>query len=287
MSNFIKATNDQMFKAIFTPKKNRKLLKELIKRSLKNVKEINLENLKILSSEIPKNNINIKGKTVDVLVETKDGILNIELNNGYYPSLHKRNAGYIFSKYSEEIKVSETYDKMKTFIQINFTKGLGKKGREIEVYTLKNEHNDTLYVDNLIIIEFNIDKIKKLWYNGDKELTFIAALDANIEELDKMSEGDEYMELFEKEVKRLNENQKFTAFMTPEEENEKLIKTLISEAKTEGELAGEKRGEKRGEQIGQRKNNLSVAKKMLENRLNIEMISKITGLSKKEIEALM
>ena len=42
-----------------------------------------------------------------------------------------------------------------------------------------------------------------------------------------MSEGDGYMELFEKEVKRLNENQKFTAFMTPEEENEKLIKTLI------------------------------------------------------------
>ena len=61
-----------------------------------------------------------------------------------------------------------------------------------------------------------------------------------------MSEGDEYMELFVKEVKRLNENQKFTAFMTPEEENEKLIKTLISEAKTEGE--------KNGEQIGQKKN---------------------------------
>ena len=77
MSYFIKATNDQMFKAIFAPKKNRKLLKELIKRSLKNVKEINLEDLKILSSEIPKNNINIKGKTVDVLAETKDGFLNI------------------------------------------------------------------------------------------------------------------------------------------------------------------------------------------------------------------
>lgn len=134
---------------------------------------------------------------------------------------------------------------MKIFIQINFTKGLGEKSRELEVYTLKNKYNDTLYIDNLIIIEFNIDKIKKLWYNGDNELAFIAALDANIEELDKMSEGDDYMELFEKEVKRLNKNQKFTAFMTPEEENEKLIKTLISEAKTEGEQAGEKRGERK------------------------------------------
>ena len=94
-----------------------------------------------------------------------------------------------------------------------------------------------------------------------------------------MSEGDEYMELFEKEVKRLNENQKFTAFMTPEEENEKLIKTLISEAKTEGE--------KNGEQIGQRKNNLSVAKKLLSKKMNLKDISEITGLSKKEIETLM
>ena len=34
----------------------------------------------------------------------------------------------------------------------------------------------------------------------------ICILITNIEELDKMSKGDEYMELFEKEVKRLNEN---------------------------------------------------------------------------------
>ena len=90
-----------------------------------------------------------------------------------------------------------------------------------------------------------------------------------------MSEGDEYMELFEKEVKNLNENQMFTAFMTPEEENEKLIKTLISEAKTDGE------------QIGQKKTNLSVAKKMLLKKMSLKDISDITGLSKKEIETLM
>ena len=93
-----------------------------------------------------------------------------------------------------------------------------------------------------------------------------------------MSEGDEYMELFEKEVKRLNENQKFTAFMTPEEENEKLIKTLISEAKTEGE--------KNGEQIGQKKTNLSVAKKLLKQKVSLDIIMNATGLSRKELEAL-
>lgn len=78
------------------------------------------------------------------------------------------------------------------------------------------------------------------------------------------------MELFEKEVKRLNEDQKFTAFMSDEEEAEKLRKTLISEAKTEG-IKSEK---------------IKITKNMLENNMSKEVISKITGLSIAEIEAL-
>ena len=271
---FYKGTNDQMFKAIFTAKKNEYLLKEFIRRSLKNVLNSNLDDLKILSTEVVKTNINIKGKTVDVLAETKDEILNIELNNTYYSSLHKRNAAYIFSKYSEETKVSETYDKMKTFIQINLTKGLKKEYPSLEIYTLKGEKSDNKYIDNLIILEFNIDKIKDSWYNGDKEFNFVAALDLEEKELDKVCEGDEYMELFEKEVKRLNEDQKFTAFMSDEEEAEKLRKTLISEAKTEGIKEGTT------------KRNIEIAKNMLESDMLPEVISKITGLSIAEIEAL-
>ena len=163
---------------------------------------------------------------------------------------------------------------MKIFIQINFTKGLSKNGRSLEIYTLKNKHNDKVYIDNLIIIEFNIDKIKEMWYSGNKELAFIAALDADNEELDKMCKGDEYMELFEKEVRRLNKNQKFTEFMTPEEENEKLIKTLASEAKTEGI------------KIGQKENNLKVAKNLIKQGVTLDIIMNATGLSKKELEAL-
>ena len=127
-----------------------------------------------------------------------------------------------------------------------------------------------MYIDNLIIIEFNIDKIKEMWYSGNKELAFIAALDADNEELDKMCKGDEYMELFEKEVRRLNKNQKFTEFMTPEEENEKLIKTLASEAYTEG----------------QKENNLKVAKNLIKQGVTLDIIMNATGLSKKELEAL-
>lgn len=271
---FFKGTNDNMFKAIFTPKKNRELLKEFLKRSLKEVTSINLDGLIILSSEIAKTNVHMKGKTVDILAETKEGVLNIELNNGYYSALHNRNASYIFSKYSEEVKVSETYNKMKTFIQINFTKGLSKDYPSLEIYTLKGEKSEKKYIDNLIIMEFNIDKIKEAWYNGDKEFNFVAALDLEGSELDKICEGDEYMELFEKEVRRLNKNQKFTEFMSAEEEEEKLKNTLIEDANQEGFKNGEI------------KKQIEIAKNMLENKMVPEMISKLTGLSKTEIEKL-
>ena len=249
-----KGTNDNMFKAIFTPKKNRELLKEFIKRSLKQVLNSDLEDLVILSSEIAKTNVHIKGKTVDVLAETKNEVLNIELNNSYYPALHNRNASYIFSKYSEEVKVSETYNKMKMFIQINLTKGLSKDYPSLEIYTLKGEESNKKYIDNLIILEFNIDKIKDEWYNGISEYNFVAALDLEGEELDKICEGDKYMELFEKEVKRLNQNQKFTEFMSAKEEEEKLKKTLIEDAKNEGI------------EIGIQENKIEIAKNMLENK---------------------
>ena len=271
MKKFFKGTNDNMFKAIFTPKKNRYLLKEFLKRSLKEVTSLNLDNLTILSSEVAKNNIMVKGKTLDILAETNGEVLNIELNNSYYLSLHRRNASYIFSKYSEEVKVSETYDKMKTFIQINFTKGLNKEYPALEIYTLKGEKTDKKYIDNLIILEFNLDKIKEDCYNGNKEFNFVAALDLEEKELDDICEGDEYMELFEKEVKRLNKDQKFTEFMTAEEEADKLEKTLISEARTEGEQIGLKKGEI--------KKQYEIAKNMLKNKMVPEVISKLTGLS--------
>ena len=279
MKKFFKGTNDHMFKAIFTPKKNRYLLKEFLKRSLKEVTSLNLDNLTILSSEVAKNNIMVKGKTLDILAETNGEVLNIELNNSYYLSLHRRNASYIFSKYSEEVKVSETYDKMKTFIQINFTKGLNKEYPALEIYTLKGEKTDKKYIDNLIILEFNLDKIKEDCYNGNKEFNFVAALDLEEKELDDICEGDEYMELFEKEVKRLNKDQKFTEFMTAEEEADKLEKTLISEARTEGEQIGLEKGEKLGLEKGEIKKQYEIAKNMLKNKMVPEVISKLTGLS--------
>ena len=67
-------------------------------------------------------------------------------------------------------------------------------------------------------------------------------------------------------TKKLNEGQDDYTFLTPEEEQEKLINTLTAE--------------------GIEKNKIEIAKNMLKENLDIELISKVTGLSEEQISSL-
>ena len=53
-----------------------------------------------------------------------------------------------------------------------------------------------------------------------------------------------------------------------------------------GEKIGEKRGEKRGERRGERKGKLEAAREFLRNGVDIDIVVKSTGFSRKEIEEL-
>ena len=106
----------------------------------------------------------------------------------------------------------------------------------------------------------------------------MAALDLEGKELDRICKGDEYMELFEKEVKRLNKDQKFTEFMSAEEEAKKLTNTLIEEAKD--------LGVEEGKTLGTEETTLKIAKNLLNQDVPLDNISKATGLSIAEIKAL-
>jgi len=64
------------------------------------------------------------------------------------------------------------------------------------------------------------------------------------------------------------------------------IKNSIDTAFLKGEKKGEKRGEKRGIKKGERKKQIEAAKIGLNEGYPIEMISKMTGLTKEEIENL-
>ncbi len=271
---FFTAKNDNVFKAIFCNENNTFLLKTLIERCLK----IKIEIIEIHAPEKIKENIYAKGQILDVLVKVDNRLINIEVNSGFYDGVHRRNFGYAGSKYSEEVKIGENYLDMNEVIQINFTWGLPRKYLILGEYLLVDKKTEIKFVDNFSIFEYNMDKIRELWYSGDKEYEFLAILDFNKEELKKIGKGDEYMSEFKKKIESLNDNREYKEFLTAEEDMKKTNNTFKE--------IGRREGFEDGKVLGIEESKVEIAKKLFKENIDEQIISKVTGLSMEKIRDL-
>ena len=97
------------------------------------------------------------------------------------------------------------------------------------------------------------------------------------EEIEKMYSitKDRLVKKYMEEVKRVNEDPRFREYMTKEEDQKKILKSLITEATEEGEKIGEAKGEQQKA--------IEIAKNMLEMGIEKETIVKATGLTEEEI----
>ena len=268
---FIKTSNDSMFKAVFCKERNRDLLEKLIEEVLK--RKIKIKD--ILMQDIPKENIKIKDRTLDIIASADKETINIELNIGTYDGLNNRNACYIFDKYSSSVKPGEDYKNMNNFIQINLTSGLSKSSEIYYEYKLIDLKSKKTFIENLTIYEFNLDKIKEKCYNeGEEEYKILATLMCDKDELHSICKGDKLLEKLESEVIRMNEDAQVRENIIAMENAQKVHNTLMVNAKEEGYAEGFSEGK------------LEIAKNMLNKNIDINTISEITGLTKEEIEKL-
>ena len=263
---FYTAKYDKVFKAIFCNPKNIFLLQTLLERCL----NMEIEILKVTPPEMIAESVYEKGKTLDVLVKTEKEIINIEVNSGFREEMHSRLLGYLCNTYSEDIKVGESYADMPTVIQINFTWNLPQKYPVLGQYNLQDSETKMTFANTLKIFEYNMDKIKKLWYSGDREYDFLAILDFDKEELKQVEEGDAYMEKFKENVEKLNDDYEFKEFLSKEEDERKIRNTFKVLGKREGA----------------HQSKVEIAQNMLKEKMSIAMIAKVTGLSEEEIKAL-
>ena len=108
------------------------------------------------------------------------------------------------------------------------------------------------------------------------------------------------------EVLKLNNDDEFTWNLTAEDEERLFINTLKSVATKEGRKEGYDEGFQKGIQDGLKKgiesgieqgieqgiekgikdNQIMIVKKMLENKMDIKLISKITGLNNEKIKEI-
>ena len=279
MKKFYKLKNDAVFKAVFCKEKNIDLLELLLQEALN--KKINI--ISINTPEIYKNNVYEKGRTLDVLIKSDNLLINVEINTFVSNSLKRRNAGYIFRKYSELTHMGESYNSMPLVIQINLSSLNSNK--LVYKYNLYDKINNKTYIDNLEIYEFNITKIKETCYNKSSKYRLLSLLDCNKEELD-LIKGDDIVERIKNEVNYLNDDPDFIKYMSEEDEARLLKNTLKEDAYQTGIEQGVKQGIEQGIEEGSKKQKLMTAKELLKNNIPIDIIVKSTGLTENEINSI-
>ena len=165
MDEFYLACNDKCFKCIFQNPQNQYLLGLLIE-SVTGCKYSNMN-----YSNVEKNvNVYIKRKYLDMNLDSKDAIVNIEMNRFNRNYIRPRNTSFICDCYSNNVLSNGKYTEDKDVIQINFSYGI-KGNVPIKKYMIlnTNRNDQKPRVKNFKIYEVNMDYIMKYWYNRNKQ----------------------------------------------------------------------------------------------------------------------
>ena len=132
------------------------------------------------------------------------------------------------------------------------------------------------------IINVNLVKYKELWYDecikGNKKHIHLVMLNANMEEIKELGKKDKVVKEYEDKMLTLTKDGVVINHLSYEEEQEKLRRSDIHEARDEGISEGITKG------IAEEKENIAI--NMLKRNMSIKDIIEITGLTEKEIEKI-
>ena len=150
------------------------------------------------------------------------------------------------------------------------------------VYKIQN-HKQLSYVGNVYFVEFNMDKIKTVWYNVINERKrklyyYLSKLDIKKEELE-IEEDDEFVKKLKEKIKKLNQNKEFVSFLSRDEDIEFQMNTERSEGFDEGITQGITQGIDQGINIGK----IETAKNLLNEKVDFNIICRTTGLTEQEV----
>ena len=268
-------TLDSAFKRLFKSTEFRfyqiAVLADLLKLDYDYVKD----NMEYLDTEfIPDNNLEIKRS--DCIIEIGKYVVILEMNRQNYRSLKASKLRYLAEVYNNVYFNKDGSESKKEVILVNIN-AFGVNRKSNDEYLLQNKDYEE-YCPGMKVYEINIASNKKNWYNKvtlsklNKRLTYIAMSKEPQEEIDKYVKGDEI--LMEVERKKTKLKQPLVLNLDPEKEREYELNCIKEDARIDGL------------EEGRAEANKDNAKKMKENGIALDLISKITGLTKKQISLL-
>ena len=250
---FYTTRNDKCFKCVFLNPLNNDLLSIIIN----NVTGNNYQN--IVQSNIEKNvNILVRRKYLDLLLDSNEATIGIEVNGFNRKYIRPRNTSFVCDCYSNYTLVNKEYTEEKQIIQINFSYGI-KGNKAIRKYMIMDEYKKT-YVKNFVIYEINMDYCLSFWYNKNKQqinykenlkniikYRYFIMQSLKLKELEELIDitQDEGIVKYMEELKKVNENPKFREYITEEQDKE----FILNSVRREGQVEGRAQGRAEGKQI--------------------------------------
>ncbi len=195
----IPGSYDPIFKSLMNT--YREYLADIVSFVTKIDKKYFLDNFVFKNVEYIKDNYHEKRMTSDLVVEIKNSMINIEMNNFKYKELSKRNSRYLYKM------VNSNWEKDR-FIQINID-NFKTSDEVISKFVMMNEK--TLEKDEFIErYRISLVKIEEKYYNEEKltreEKELLMLRLKNKETLEKISKGDKLMEEVNKKIEEMSED---------------------------------------------------------------------------------
>lgn len=280
-NNILDPKNDYVFKRIFGHIGNEEITKDLLSAILgKKITSVELDNNPILEKDLADSKVGV----LDIKAKIDKEIdCDIEMQIVDKDNMEDRILYYWSSMYYNTVKSGEDYLKSRKIIiilisnyNLNSTKNINSYISKWKILSDKNV-NISL-TDKLEFYIIELPKFEKYKNNEnnfqiEKWINFIR----NPED-DKMNGNDEAIKKARKVLEEISQDKY-------EREMADLRLKYIMEMKSQ-EQFGYNKGVKAGIEQGIEKEKISVIKKLKEENLSVEIISKVTGLSVEEIKKI-
>lgn len=294
-TKIVSLSYNAMFKAIFSS--NKYMLSRLVQTILDYLElDINVmdKELIIKNNELSLNNVHNKFLVCDYFIKIDEQLeLNIEMNKSYYTGLEERNIAYCFKIYGDHFRSGDDYDKFKQYFlfQINFNNYKNPDDEAIKEYYIIDTKNPKNYLTkNVFFVNVDIAKCFDLVYNEDKlkEMSDLIKFGA----LFSTTYLEDISYILEKVGIDMANKKEFLDDIVEKSKDEEVLTSMKFEDSLDYrfnlvEEDALKRGLEEGTRLGLEQKTKETIISMVENQIPLNVISKVTNKSIKEIEEII
>ena len=279
--------NDFVFKELFAKEGNEDMLQEILEELLEiEIKEIEVLRDATIESEREEN----KKSIIDIKVTVNnDTVIDIEMQVKNEYNMETRSLFAGTALFHNSLKKGEDYNENKTAIVVSILSYNLFTGKDYIVSgRMRRDDNYEVITDKIQLYYLQLPKFlrqnKKSLDKKRKKLVqwlyFISQQDK--EGLSMAIEENEKVAKAQKQLDEILADEKLMRQLEIREKTKLDRNSAISYAKTQGIKEGLNKGIKKGK----KEEKIDIAKNMLKEGLSIKVISKVTELTKEEIEKL-